>query len=141
MVRPDFYDEVYEYAKTYITEHSIFSPKVLKNSPTESEYFPLVIVKMPEVYLDDETLKVGGEQIYSFVLTIEIYAMPKTIENKKYSAASVSQELLKRVYEVFEEHYVMLGRLPETIPNADTNVTRISVRFTGRYKNNTFYRR
>ena len=67
--------------------------------------------------------------------------MPKTIENKKYSAASVSQELLKRVYEVFEEHYVMLGRLPETIPNADTNVTRISVRFTGRYKNNTFYRR
>lgn len=141
MVRPDFYDEIYEYAKTYITEHSIFSPKVLKNSPTESEYFPLVIVKMPEVYLDDETLKVGGEQIYSFVLTIEIYAMPKTIENKKYSAASVSQELLKRVYEVFEEHYVMLGRLPETIPNADTNVTRISVRFTGRYKNNTFYRR
>lgn len=141
MVRPDFYDEVYEYAKTYITEHSIFSPKVLKNSPTESEYFPLVIVKMPEVYLDDETLKVGGEQIYSFVLTIEIFAMPKTIENKKYSAASVSQELLKRVYEVFEEHYVMLGRLPETIPNADTNVTRISVRFTGRYKNNTFYRR
>lgn len=141
MVRPDFYDEVYEYAKTYITEHSIFSPKVLKNSPTESEYFPLVIVKMPEVYLDDETLKVGGEQIYSFVLTIEIYAMPKTIENKKYSAASVSQELLKCVYEVFEEHYVMLGRLPETIPNADTNVTRISVRFTGRYKNNTFYRR
>lgn len=141
MVRPDFYNQVYEYAKTYITEHSIFSPKVLKNSPTESEYFPLVIVKMPEVYLDDETLKVGGEQIYSFVLTIEIYAMPKTIENKKYSAASVSQELLKRVYEVFEEHYVMLGRLPETIPNADTNVTRISVRFTGRYKNNTFYRR
>lgn len=132
---------MYTYAKEYLTEHSIFSPKVLKTSPTESEYFPLVIIKMPEVYLDDETLKMNGEQTYSFVLAIEIYSMAKIVDGEKYSKASVAQELLHLIYEVFEEHYVMLGRLPETIPNADTNVERISIRFTGRYKNNTFYRR
>lgn len=132
---------MYTYAKEYLTEHSIFSPKVLKTSPTESDYFPLVIVKMPEVYLEDETLKMNGEQAYSFILTIEIYSMAKIVNGEKYSKASVSQELLHLLYEVFEEHFIMLGRLPETIPNADTNVERISIRFTGKYKNNTFYRR
>ena len=141
MSRPNFYNQVYNYAKEYLAEHSRFSPKVLKTSPTESEYFPLVIIQMPEVYLEDETLKMNGEQMYSFILNIEIFAMAKVVDNTKYSKASVAQEILQWIYKVFEEHFVMLGRLPETIQNIDTNVERISIRFTGKYKNDTFYRR
>ena len=82
-----------------------------------------------------------GERKYEVIFEIEIYATDKTIENKKTSRQTIIQELEKLVYDVFEEHYGLLGEKPEIRPNADINVARESIKFTGKIKNNIIYRR
>ena len=78
---------------------------------------------------------------YEVIFEIEIYAIDKSINNKKVSRNTIIQELEKLVYETFEEHYGLLGGKPTTTPNADTNVARETISFTGKIKNNIIYRR
>lgn len=139
-MRPNIYESIFQYAKKYIKEKSIYSPEVFKNAPTESDIFPLVIIPQCKVVLDDETLKYG-ERKYEVIFEIEIYATDKTVGTKKVSRQTIIQELEKLVYEVFEEHYVLLGEEPQIKPNADTNVAREGIKFTGKIKNNIIYRR
>lgn len=139
-MRPDIYENIFQYAKKYIKEKSIYNPEVFKNAPTESDIFPLVIIPQCKVVLDDETLKYG-ERKYEVIFEIEIYSTDKTVGTKKVSRQTIIQELEKLVYEVFEEHYVLLGEEPQIKPNADTNVARESFKFTGKIKNNIIYRR
>lgn len=139
-MRPNIYDSIFQYAKQYIKQKSTYSPEVLKNVPTESDIFPLVIIPECKIILDEETLKYG-ERRYEIIFNIEIYTTDKSINNKKVSKNTIMQELEKLVYEVFEEHYKLLGKEPEIRPNADTNVAREEIRFTGKIKNNIIYRR
>lgn len=139
-MRPDIYDNIFQYAKQYIKQKSIYSPQVFKNAPTESNIFPLVIIPECKIVLDDETLKYG-ETKYQIIFEIEIYSTDKSIENKKVSRTTIIQELEKLVYNVFEEHYKLLGAEPKPTPNADTNIARETIRFTGKIKNNIIYRR
>ena len=139
-MRPDIYENIFQYAKQYIKQKSIYSPQVFKNAPTESDIFPLVIIPECKIILDEETLKYG-ERRYEIVFNIEIYSTDKSINHKKVSKTTIIPELEKLVYEVFEEHYGLLGKEPEIRPNADTNVAREEIRFTGKIKNNIIYRR
>ncbi len=139
-MRPNIYDSIFQYAKQYIKQKSTYSPEVFKNVPTESDIFPLVIIPECKIILDEETLKYG-ERRYEIIFNIEIYTTDKSINNKKVSKNTIMQELEKLVYEVFEEHYKLLGKEPEIRPNADTNVAREEIRFTGKIKNNIIYRR
>ena len=139
-MRPDIYGNIFQYAKQYIKQKSIYSPEVFKNAPTESDIFPLVIIPKCKIALNEETLKYG-ERKYEVVFEIEIYSTDKTGGNKKTSRQTIIQELEKLVYDVFEEHYGLLGEEPEVKPNADTNIARESIKFTGKIKNNIIYRR
>lgn len=139
-MRPNIYENIFQYAKQYIKQKSIYSPEVFKNAPTESDIFPLVIIPECKIVLDEETLKYG-EKKYQVIFEIEIYATDKTVGTKKVSRNTIIQELEKVVYEVFEEHYKLLGAEPQTTPNADTNISRETIRFTGKIKNNIIYRR
>ena len=139
-MRPNIYNNMFQYAKKYIKQKSIYSPEVFKNAPTESDIFPLVIIPECKIILDDETLKYG-ETRYQVIFEIELYSTDKTIENKKVSRTTIIQELEKLVYDVFEEHYKLLGREPQIVPNADTNIARETIKFTGKIKNNIIYRR
>lgn len=139
-MRPNIYENIFQYAKKYINEESIYSPEVFKNAPTESDIFPLVIIPKCRTILDEETLKYG-ERRYEVIFEIEIYATDKSINNKKVSRTTIIQELEKLVYETFEEHYGLLGGEPKITPNADTNVARETISFTGKIKNNIIYRR
>ena len=140
-MRPDVYNNIFQYAKQYIKQKSIYSPEVFKNAPTESDIFPLVIIPECKIILDEETLKYG-ERRYEIIFEIEFYATDKSIEtNKKVSRETIIHELEKLVYEVFEEHYGLMGQRPETRPNADTNIARETISFTGKIKNNIIYRR
>ncbi len=139
-MRPDIYGNIFQYAKQYIKQKSIYSPEVFKNAPTESDIFPLVIIPNCKIALNEETLKYG-ERKYEVVFEIEIYSTDKTVGNKKTSRQTIIQELEKLVYDVFEEHYGLLGEEPEVKPNADTNIARESIKFTGKIKNNIIYRR
>lgn len=139
-MRPNIYNNIFQYAKQYIKQKSTYGPEVLKNAPTESDIFPLVIIPECKIVLDDETLKYG-ETKYQVIFEIEIYTTDKSIGTKKVSRNTIMQELEKLVYEVFEEHYKLLGAEPQAIPNADTNIARETMRFTGKIKNNIIYRR
>ena len=139
-MRPNIYENIFQYAKQYIKQKSIYSPEVFKNAPTESNIFPLVIIPECKIILDEETLKYG-ERRYEIIFEIEFYATDKSINNKKVSRTTIIQELEKLVYDVFEEHYGLLGEEPEVKPNADTNIARESIKFTGKIKNNIIYRR
>lgn len=139
-MRPNVYDNIFRYAKQYIEQKSIYSPEVSKNTPTQSDIFPLVIIPECKIILDEETLKYG-ERKYEIIFNIEIYSTDKNINNKRVSRNTIIRELEKLVYEVFEEHYRLLGKEPEIRPNADTNVAREEIRFTGKVKNNIIYRR
>ena len=139
-MRPDIYESIFQYAEKYIKENSIYNPRVFRNAPTELDIFPLVIIPQCKIILDDETLKYG-EQKYQVIFEIEIYSTDKTVEGEKVSRQTIIQELEKLVYEVFEEHYGLLGGEPEIKPNADTNVARENIKFTGKIKDNIIYRR
>ena len=140
-MRPNIYESIFQYAKKYIKENSIYSPEVFKNIPTESNIFPLVIIPECKIILDEETLKYG-ERKYEIIFEIEFYAIDKSRgANKKISRETIVHELEKLVYQVFEEHYGLLGKEPKMRPNADTNIARETIRFTGKIKNNIIYRR
>lgn len=140
-MRPNLYNNIFQYAKQYIKQKSIYSPEVFKNAPTESNIFPLVIIPKCKIILDEETLKYG-ERRYKVKFEIEIYAVDKSIEaNKKISRETIINELENLIYEVFEEHYGLLGEDPTIKPNADTNVARETISFTCKIKNNIIYRR
>ena len=72
---------------------------------------------------------------------IEIYAIDKTVENKKIAKQTIIEELESLIYEVFEQHYRFKGNEPQVRPNADINVSREAIQFEGKIKNNIIYRR
>lgn len=139
-MRPNIYNNIFQYVKQYIQQKSTYDTEVLKNAPTESDIFPLVIIPKCKIVLDDETLKYG-ETEYQVIFETELYAIDKTVGTKKVSRNTIIQELEKLIYEVFEEHYKLLGGEPQWNPNADTNIAREKIRFTGKIKNNIIYRR
>ena len=139
----DIHDRVFQYAKQYIKQKSKYSPEVFKNAPTESKVFPLVIIPQCKIILNDETLKTPSknERGYKIIFDTEIYATDKTVGTKKTSKQTIISELEELLYEVFEEHFGLLGKEPQMRPNADINVAREGIEFTGKYKNKIFYRR
>ena len=120
-----------------------YTPKVSKIAPTESKIFPLVIIPSCKVILDKETLKTKSkkEKEYKIIFESEIYTTDKTVGTKKISKQTIMSELEELLYEVFEERFGLLGKEPQIRPNADTNIAREGIEFTGKYKNKTFYRR
>ena len=143
-MRLDIYNGIFQYAKQYIKQKSSYNPEVFKNAPTESNIFPLVIIPKPKIILNDETLKTPSkdEKSYRIIFNPEIYAIDKYIEkNKKVSKETIVSEIEELLYDIFEEHFTMLGKEPQIRPNIDTNVARESIEFTGKYKNKILYRR
>lgn len=142
-MRLDIYEKVFQYAKQYIKQNSKYSPEVFKNAPTESKVFPLVIIPKCKFIIDDETLKTPSknERGYKIIFDIEVYSTDKTVGTKKVSKQTIISELEELLYEVFEEHFGLLGNEPQVRPNADINVAREGIEFSGKYKNKIFYRR
>lgn len=142
MARPDIDDEIYEYVKEKLNETATFKPYVMRVEPTKANKFPLVIIPMGRVVLNEETLKTKGEEkAYTITYDIEIFAMDTTIEGVQYSRMSIVNTLLRELQDIFENDLGMLGSLPFVRENADVNVARILVDFTCKYKNETIYRR
>lgn len=141
MARPDIDDDVYTYVKGKLDE-STFKPHVMRVEPTKANKFPLVIIPVGRVVLNEETLKTkGNEKAYTITYDVEIFAMDTTIDGKQYSRMSIVNTLLEELQNIFENDLGMLGSLPFVRENADVNVARILVDFTCKYKNQTIYRR
>ena len=142
MARPDIDNDVYTYVKGKLEELTTFQPNVMRVEPTKANKFPLVIIPVGRVVLNEETLKTkGNEKAYTITYDVEIFAMDTTIDGKQYSRMSIVNTLLERLQNIFENDLGMLGSLPFVRENADVNVARILVDFTCKYKNQTIYRR
>ena len=142
MARPDIDNDVYVYVKGELEKMGTFKPHVMRVEPTKGNKFPLVIIPVGRVVLNEETLKTKGEEkAYTITYDIEIFAMDTTINGVQYSRMAIVNTLLRKLQDIFEDDLGMLGSLPFVRENADVNVARILVDFTCKYKNETIYRR
>lgn len=133
---PEVYDEIYEYAKTYLTEKSIYSPKVLKDTPPDKK-FPLVIIKEIRDDLYSENLD-KTDQRFNIGYEIEIF----TVDKPNISKQAITNELKKLINNVFDEHYGMNRVSNKEIPNIDTDVYRWNMMYEAKIdENKRIYRR
>ena len=133
---PDVYDEIFNYAKVYIKEKSIYSPTILKDTPP-SKKFPLILIKQIRDDLYNENLD-KTDQRFNIAYEIEIYSIDKSETSKQV----IVNELKKLINDVFDEHYGMNRKSNQQIPNVDTDVYRWNMRFEAKIdENKRIYRR
>lgn len=133
---PNVYDEIFQYAKKYIKEQSNYSPTILKDTPP-SKKFPLILIRQIKDNLYSENLD-KTDQRFNLTYEIEIYSMDKGTTAKQI----IADELIELINDVFDEHYGMNRRFNRQSPNADTDVYRWIMRYTGKIdENKKIYRR
>lgn len=133
----NIYDDIFQYAKAYITTNSTYDPYVLKATPEESKVFPLVIITQVNDYLRDETLKKTEKQnVISY--EIEIFAQDTTVNRQ-----TIVEELVKLVNDVFEDDIGLRRTQATPIPNIDLSVERFLMEYEGVFdeKTNKIFRK
>ena len=133
----NIYNDIFQYAKEYITTNSIYEPYVLKATPEESKVFPLVIIRQINDYLRDETLKKTEKQ-NSLSYEIEIFAQDTTVNRQ-----TIVEELVKLVNDVFEDDIGFRRVQATPIPNIDLSVDRFYMEYEGIFdeKSNKIFRK
>jgi len=136
MAMPDVFDEMFDYAQTYIKNNSKYSPVVLKDTPPNNK-FPLIIIKQIRDEIYDENLDKTDQRFY-LGYEIEIYST--NIKNNVKQI--ITRELEKLVNDVFDEYYGMDRKMNRQTPNVDNNVYRWSMRYEAKIdENKKIYRR
>ena len=133
----NIYNNIFQYAKEYITTNSIYNPYVLKATPEESKVFPLVIITQRNDYLKDETLKKTEKQnVLSY--EIEIFARDTSVNRQ-----TIVEELVKLVNDVFEDDIGFRRTQASPIPNIDLSVDRFVLEYEGVFdeKSNKIFRK
>lgn len=133
----NIYNNIFQYAKEYITTNSIYNPYVLKATPEESKVFPLVIITQRNDYLKDETLKKTEKQnVLSY--EIEIFARDTSVNRQ-----TIIEELVKLVNDVFEDDIGFRRTQASPIPNIDLSVDRFVLEYEGVFdeKSNKIFRK
>lgn len=133
----NIYNNIFQYAKEYITTNSIYNPYVLKATPEESKVFPLVIITQRNDYLKDETLKKTEKQnVLSY--EIEIFARDTSVNRQ-----TIIEELVKLVNDVFEDDIGFRRTQASPIPNIDLSVDRFVLEYDGVFdeKSNKIFRK
>ena len=133
----NIYNDIFQYAKEYITTNSTYDPYVLKATPEESKVFPLVIITQVNDYLRDETLKKTEKQnVISY--EIEIFAQDTTVNRQ-----TIVEELVTLVNDVFENDIGLRRTQATPIPNIDLSVDRYLLEYEGVFdeKTNKIFRK
>ena len=133
----NIYNDIFQYAKEYITTNSTYDPYVLKATPEESKVFPLVIITQVNDYLRDETLKKTEKQnVISY--EIEIFAQDTTVNRQ-----TIVEELVTLVNDVFENDIGLRRTQATPIPNIDLSVERFLMEYEGVFdeKTNKIFRK
>ena len=133
----NIYNDIFQYAKEYITTNSTYDPYVLKATPEESKVFPLVIITQVNDYLRDETLKKTEKQ-NELSYEIEIFAQDTTVNRQ-----TIVEELVKLVNDVFEDGIGFRRTQATPIPNIDLSVDRYLLEYEGVFdeKTNKIFRK
>lgn len=127
----NIYNDIFQYAKEYITTNSIYDPYVLKATPEESKVFPLVIITQTNDYLKDETLKKTEKQnMLSY--EVNIFAKDTTVNRQ-----TIIEELVQIVNDVFENEIGFRRTQAEPIPNIDLSVDRFVLEYSAVFDEKT----
>lgn len=126
-----FETDIFPKLKDYVTEKSIYSPKVVKKQVLDSGIFPIVTVKLTPIRDRINNLSYG-EKTYSFGIDINIYAQEKTVGTTKYAKKTICDEVTEHVANYFEENYHVKIKIEYDILNIDSDVHRNNVRISGR---------
>ena len=126
----NIYNDIFQYAKEYITTNSQYNPYVLKATPEESKLFPLVIITQVNDYLKDETLAKTEKQ-NSLSYEIEIFAQDTSVNRQ-----TIIEELVSLVNDVFENDIGFRRTQATPIPNIDLSVDRFLMEYEGVFDEN-----
>jgi hypothetical protein len=122
------YDQMYGYAKTYITSNSKYTPSVIQVYPNESPIFPIVSIEESIQNISSENLSKGERKTF-IQFTINVFSCDKTVDGKKISRETINDELVELVSNVFDDHYGMKVRI-QSAPNMDTSIKRTLITCT-----------
>lgn len=127
----NIYNDIFQYAKEYITTNSTYDPYVLKATPEESKVFPLVIITQTNDYLKDETLKKTEKQ-NTLSYEVNIFAKDTTVNRQ-----TIIEELVQVVNDVFENEIGFRRTQAEPIPNIDLSVDRFVLEYSAVFDEKT----
>jgi hypothetical protein len=122
-----FYPEL----KEYVEETNIYDAKVVKVNPQDSKVFPIIPVKLlPKITNKYNNLSYG-EETYSFGIEIDIYAIDKTVDNKKISKKTICDNLTKLIVSYIKDNYHFTISVTHDAPNVDSSVHRNIIQLKG----------
>lgn len=121
-----FEDIIYPNLKTYLQEHSIYSPFVTKKMPQNSKDFPIVPMRLLPFKNLYNNLSYG-EETYPFSISIEVYA----IDTEDASKRTICNEITKWIEKFFKDNYHITVRIELDAPNVDSNVHRNIIKVLG----------
>lgn len=124
-------EELYQFIKKQVKDQLInklsYDVKV-KDTPSGTD-FPLVIIQrllVTKPKKDFANINSFSQQTYE----IDIYAKSKTIGTKTYSARTIAVEIENVIYEYMSCELGATCTYDDPTPNVDTDVYRITMRFT-----------
>ena len=125
----DVYDKVYKVLKKFIEENTEYNVYVTKLPIENSNKFPQVVLTEENNSLNTATTRY--EETKSLLsYEVNIYAQDKAIGGKKISRIKIARELQQLVDNVLGYNYRMNRILCSPTPNIDTNIYRITMRYT-----------
>ena len=125
-----FENELYPDLKTYLEEHSLYAPTLVKRYTGESKVFPLVTMLLYRTSRNYTTLTYG-EKTYDFRIEIDVYANDLVKNKEKISKRIIGNEITKHIVDFFENYYTVSIRVSYDTVNMDGDVYRNNIRISG----------
>lgn len=130
-------DKIYNTLKVYLQAKSSYSPRVLKFAKQEYDKFPLVVLTEVNNVPNWQTLKAQKrETVADIYYEVNIYATDKIAGNTTISRVQICEELQSLTDKVMSNYFQLERTLCQPTPNLDTNIYRITLRYTAKLYEN-----
>ena len=125
-----FNEKIFPELKEYVETNSIYSPIVTKVYTEQSKVFPIVVVQVATQRQKFGNLSYG-ERRYPFRIYINVYSNDKTVNNKKVSKITITDEISDLIETYFNESCKISLSREDDIANIDGTIRRNLIRVEG----------
>lgn len=119
----EVYDDLFETFKEYITNNSIYSPRVVKNNTNTSTYFPIITLSQSNYTNTYNTTINKVDKFDQYYFSINVYTKNTVIEKNKISSQVINDELTNLTLAFFESNNFYISGCSYTF-NLDSDITR-----------------
>lgn len=128
----DLTDNIYKDLKSFLTENSQYSPRVVTDAEKQTKKFPLVVLTEENNAFSTGTLKYHIRDIIdSIYWEINIYATNKILNNTTIPRKTICNELKSLIDDIMSKKYRLTRLSCRPTPNLDDTIYRITMRYTG----------